>query len=145
MGTAISDNSVEAAHRDSAEAGAATALYDGRCRLCHRMLRFATRRARPGKLQFLTLQSEAGQELLRRHGIDPQQRDSMILIEGGKAFMRSDASLHLLRHLHRPWPILSAALIVPRPIRDWIYDWIARHRTHWFGTCELPANDVHAL
>lgn len=138
MATATSDESIDA---DAAaiENRAVIVLYDGTCGLCDRMLRFATKRVRPGKVEFLTLQSEQGRQLQMRHGLDPQRLDSMILIENGRAFTRGDASLRLLKFLHQPWPILSLLLIVPRFLRNWVYDWIARNRIRWFGTCELPS------
>lgn len=138
MATALSDKVIDAANDDEVAAGTAIALYDGRCLLCNRLLRFSTKRARQGKIQFLTLQSERGQQLQAQHRLDPQDIDSMILIEADKAFTRSDASLRILKYLRQPWPMFRALLIVPRFLRNWVYDWIGRNRYRWFGTCELP-------
>lgn len=140
--TAVADNPATTTRDDASYTSAAIALYDGRCVLCNKLLQFATKRARPGKIQFMTLQSNVGQELQRRFAFDPDDLDSMILVVGDKAYSRSDASLRLLRCLRQPWPMFSALLIVPRPIRNAIYIWIARNRIRWFGTCELPADQT---
>ena len=113
-------------------------LYDGICQLCSTTVRFARRRMKPLHLDFAPLQSERGQAQLKRLGLDADRLDTIVLIEGHRAFTRSTAALRLLRHLRFPWPMLSAALIIPRPVRDAAYNVIARRRTRWFGTCPLP-------
>jgi predicted DCC family thiol-disulfide oxidoreductase YuxK len=66
----------------------------------------------------------------------------MILIEGDRALMRSDAVLAVTSRLGMPWRLLTIARIIPRPLRDAAYRWIARNRHQWFGgadSCHLPS------
>lgn len=118
--------------------GAAIALYDGACGFCKRSVDFAATRAKPGRLQFITLQSDQGRRLQSQYGIDPSQLATMVLIESGSAHVRSTAALHMLRHMRQPWPMLSVLLLLPRFLRDWVYDWIARHRHLFSDACTLP-------
>jgi predicted DCC family thiol-disulfide oxidoreductase YuxK len=80
--------------------------------------------------------------ILRQAGVSADARPAtIVLIEGGRAYARSTAALRIARRLRFPWNALAAGLIVPRPIRDAVYDWVARHRYGWFGrtdVCELP-------
>jgi predicted DCC family thiol-disulfide oxidoreductase YuxK len=65
-----------------------------------------------------------------------------VLIEGERVYMRSDAALRIARNLRGAWPLLSLLVVVPRPLRDAIYDWIASHRYRWFGqadSCMIPS------
>lgn len=67
--------------------------------------------------------------------------DSVVLVVGDRAYVRSDAALEVVRRLGFPWSLLAVFKVVPRPIRDVVYDWIARHRYRWFGrseTCWMP-------
>lgn len=127
------DHSTESSDRG------ALVLFDGVCGLCNRVVRFARRRMKPGRLTFLPLQSDRGRALLEQHDADPDQLDTFVLIEDERAQVRSTAALRLLRHLRWPWPVLSVALLIPRPARDAVYRLIARRRYKWFGTCEFPA------
>jgi len=116
-------------------------LFDGVCALCNRVVRFARKRMKPDRLRFAPLQSPEGQALLRRHGIDQDETDSIVVVAGDRSYVRSDATLRLMRELRFPWPLLSAARIIPRGLRDAAYGWIARKRFDWFGktdACPLP-------
>ena len=68
-----------------------------------------------------------------------------MLLEDGHLYVKSTATLRIARRLRMPWPLAYAAIVVPRPIRDAIYDGIARRRYRWFGrreTCMVPSPDV---
>lgn len=100
----------------------ATVIYDGHCNLCITSVRFLQRRARPGTLQFVANPAS-------------DQR-TVVVIDGGREFRKSDASLHLLRYLRAPWPLLGFLRYVPRPVRDGVYGWVSRNRYRWFGRRE---------
>jgi predicted DCC family thiol-disulfide oxidoreductase YuxK len=71
----------------------------------------------------------------------------VILIEDGCRYDRSTAVLRVARRLRAPWPLLFAFIVVPRPLRDWAYDIVARRRYRWFGrreTCMVPTPELRA-
>jgi predicted DCC family thiol-disulfide oxidoreductase YuxK len=121
-------------------------LFDGICNLCNGVTQYVIRRdPLPGKFLFATLQSEAGQHLLRRHGLPTDSLDSFVIIENDRAYSRSTAGLRVLRRLGFPWSLLYPLILVPGPMRDLLYDWIARRRYRWFGkrdVCMMPTPDI---
>ena len=120
-------------------------LYDGICYLCNWIVRFALARDEQGNLRFASLQSAAGQELLQAYGVPRTEFDSAILIEGGRVTFRSTCALRMLRYLRLPWPLLYGLIIIPRPIRDALYDIVARKRFAWFGkmdACPIPSPEL---
>jgi predicted DCC family thiol-disulfide oxidoreductase YuxK len=120
-------------------------LFDGVCTLCSGVVRFVIDRDRSGRFQFAALQSDAGRRLLG--GLTEPLPDSFVLFEKGRVFTRSAAALRIARGLPFPWPVAWAFIIVPRPVRDWAYDVIARHRYRWFGrrdTCMVPTPEQRA-
>jgi len=131
-----------------APTGSGIVLFDGTCNLCSATVAFLIPRDRTSRLRFASLQSAVGQELLRRHGISaPATPDSVVYIEGERAFTRSDAALAIAGRLASPWPLLGVFWYVPRPLRDAVYSLVARNRYRWFGrteTCQLPAPELRA-
>ena len=115
-------------------------LFDGDCLLCSRSVRFFAARDRHDRLRFATLQGPRGREILARLGEDPP--DSMVVATADRIFLRSDAVLAALAQLPFPWSALARlARLIPRPLRDVAYDFIASRRYRWFGkndACELP-------
>ena len=122
-------------------------LFDGVCNLCNNSVQFLIQRDPQARLRFTSLQSEAGQKLQAEHGINPESLDSMLLVEGGRLYRESDASLRMARYLKGAWPLLGAFRIVPRPLRNLVYRWVARNRYRWFGkteACWLPTPELRA-
>jgi predicted DCC family thiol-disulfide oxidoreductase YuxK len=116
-------------------------LFDGVCNLCNGAVRFILARDPAGRFRFASLQSEAARRLLRDDG----RAETIVLLEAGKTYTKSTAALRIARGLRFPWPLLYAFVAVPRPLRDLVYDWVARHRYRWFGkreTCLLPTPEV---
>lgn len=121
-------------------------LFDGECNFCDSSVQFIIKNDSKGIFHFASLQSDTGQELLKKHDV-PSDIDSMILIEGDKVYYKSAAALRICRHLKGAWKLLYALLIVPRPIRNIVYDFIAKNRYKWFGkkeSCMLPSPSVRA-
>ncbi|MEE8583248.1 MAG: DCC1-like thiol-disulfide oxidoreductase family protein, partial [Acidobacteriota bacterium] len=112
---------------------ASIVLFDGVCNMCNWTVQFILRRDRRERFLFAPLQSEKGRELLQRHRLPPDQLDSIVLVEAGRAFTSSSAALRIARGLPGLWPLLYGFIAVPRFIRDAVYDWIARNRYRWFG------------
>lgn len=113
-------------------------LFDGVCNLCNGAVQFVIERDPKGRFRFASLQSDAGGELLRTHGLKVPEGDpeSIVLIEGGKAYECSSAALKIARGLSGGWWLLYAFMIVPSFIRDLVYRWIAANRYRWFGKSE---------
>jgi predicted DCC family thiol-disulfide oxidoreductase YuxK len=127
---------------DLFNASRATVLFDGVCELCNRSVKFISDRDPQGLIQFVPMQSEAGARMLREHHLDPQQMSTVVMIDRGRVYTRSTAVLRILRRLRRPeaWAMVA----IPRPVRDLVYDWIARNRYRWFGgnesaACPMPS------
>jgi predicted DCC family thiol-disulfide oxidoreductase YuxK len=120
-------------------------LFDGVCHLCNGSVNFIIERDPERRFRFAPIQSPIGQELLRRHDLPPDAIDTVVLIEGEKAYTRSTAALRIARRLGGLWPIAYAWIIVPRPIRDAVYKLVARNRYKWFGkkdACMMPTPEV---
>jgi predicted DCC family thiol-disulfide oxidoreductase YuxK len=120
-------------------------LFDGVCNLCSFWVRFAIARDAAARLRFAAVQSDLGQDFLRRRNLPTDVFESFYLIEEGRVYEKSAAFLRMVRHLRWPWPLLCAVWIVPRPLRDWLYDRIARNRYRLFGrrdSCLMPSPEV---
>ncbi|MFT3979814.1 MAG: thiol-disulfide oxidoreductase DCC family protein [Ferruginibacter sp.] len=116
-------------------------LFDGVCNLCNGAVQYIIRHDREEKFSFASLQSEAGQRLLKQYDLPQQHFDTFVLIDHDKAWTRSTAALKVTRQLNGPVKLLFGFIIVPRFIRDWIYAFIAANRYKWFGkqeSCMLP-------
>lgn len=123
-------------------------IFDGVCNLCDRAVQFILDHDRRGVLMLTANQSEPGQRLLAGRGSaatpigeDASADDTIVLVEGGRLYERSAAALRIARHMGLPWSLLYAFIVVPRPIRDAVYKFIARNRYRWFGkreSCRLP-------
>jgi predicted DCC family thiol-disulfide oxidoreductase YuxK len=122
-------------------------LFDGVCNFCNGAINFIIRQDRKGVFRFAALQSPAGQQLLQQYGLPTHSFDSFILIEKGKVFMSSTAGLKLYSRLPWYWKWTQAFWIVPRSIRDAVYNLIARNRYKWFGRkeqCMVPGPELRS-
>jgi predicted DCC family thiol-disulfide oxidoreductase YuxK len=120
-------------------------LFDGVCNLCNSGVQFLLRRDAGKKFKFASLQSETGQELLNKAGLTADIPDSFVLIRGEDYFLKSTAGLHVLKELGGAWKLLFIFIILPRPVRDFVYDAIAKSRYKLFGksdTCMIPTPDM---
>lgn len=107
-------------------------LFDGVCNVCSRTIRFAVPRD-DGTLRFAPLQSDVAADLRREHGLDPDYFDSVVLVEDGEVYTKSDAIVRIAAHLSAPWSLARHLGVVPRPLRDRAYDAFARVRYPLFG------------
>jgi predicted DCC family thiol-disulfide oxidoreductase YuxK len=122
-------------------------LYDGVCGLCSRSVRFLIKRDRDKVLRFAPLQGETAAAMRARYPEIPETLESVVLIEDGRAHLRSKAFLHVSRHLTRPWRWGWYFRWMPGFLLDLGYRLIARFRYRIWGktdTCELPAPDERA-
>jgi predicted DCC family thiol-disulfide oxidoreductase YuxK len=115
-------------------------LYDGVCVFCSRWVRFVATRDRDASFRFTAIQSGYGMRLALAFGIDPQDPDTNALVHGGAAYFKSDGALTVLSCLPG-WGWARVLFAVPRPVRDAVYDLIARNRHRIFGkydACFVP-------
>ena len=122
-------------------------LFDGVCHLCDGAVRFIIKRERTSELKFAPLQSDSGKSLLEKYGYPSDYLDGLILIENNRAHDRSSACLRIAGKLNFPWRLLFPLLIIPKPLRDFIYGIIASVRYRWFGkkeSCSLPQGEDQA-
>ncbi len=125
---------------------AAIVLYDGVCGLCNRLNQFLLKRDTHDCFRFASLQSKFAQDLLKRHGADARDLDTVyVAIDYGqpneRLLARSDAILHLLTQLDGIWNWARAGHVLPKALRDGIYEIVARNRYRVFGkheSCLLP-------
>jgi predicted DCC family thiol-disulfide oxidoreductase YuxK len=111
-------------------------LFDGVCNLCNGVVRFIIARDPAARFRFAPLPPA-----------DTGATDSIVLVEAGQRYTRSTAALRIARGLRFPWPVLYALMLAPRPLRDLVYDWVARHRYCWFGkraACMVPTPEVRS-
>jgi len=120
-------------------------IYDGVCHLCDGLVRFVIERDPEARFRFAPRQSAAGRAILERFGTSPEKLDAVALVEGDRIRIESDAALRVLTLLGGPWRLLSAFRVVPAPLRDAAYRFVARRRYGWFGrseSCLMPTADV---
>ena len=119
-------------------------LFDGVCNLCESSVQFVLLRDKQAHFQFASLQSNFANKILTQHGLKISNFDSIVLIENGKVYQRSDAALRIAKQLLGGWKFLYVFIIVPRFIRDAVYNFIAKNRYRWFGKkeeCMLPKQE----
>ncbi len=117
------------------------------CNVCNGAVQFVIDRDPSARFRFGALQSRAARLVLRERYTLPTVPDSIVLLDESGVFTRSDAVLRVARGLRFPWPLAYGLIVVPRPIRDWLYDIVARNRYAWFGkrdACTVPTPDLRA-
>jgi predicted DCC family thiol-disulfide oxidoreductase YuxK len=120
-------------------------LFDGVCNLCSGSVLFIIQRDKKGIFKFASLQSSFGQQQLEKFNIDKNLLHSIILVRGKQIFQRSDAALEIANQLSGAWPVLYILKILPRFLRDGIYNLIARNRYRLFGkkdVCWIPTPEL---
>ncbi|HVS02153.1 MAG TPA: DCC1-like thiol-disulfide oxidoreductase family protein [Thermoanaerobaculia bacterium] len=126
-------------------------LYDGVCGLCNRLVRLLLVADRKAVLCFAPLQGATAARVRQRRDL-PQDLDTLVYVRGfgladEQAYLRSDAVLLALADVGGVWWLAGALRVIPRPLRDGVYRWVARRRYGWFGkyeTCPLPPPEHRA-
>ncbi|HZG26528.1 MAG TPA: thiol-disulfide oxidoreductase DCC family protein [Chitinophagaceae bacterium] len=116
-------------------------LFDGVCNLCNNIVVFVIKRDPGGKFRFASLQSPAGQNLLRQYGLSRHDFNSFVYIRDKKAYLKSTAALQVLHDLGGIWKASAAFRLLPLKLRDFFYDLIAKSRYRVFGkqdSCMIP-------
>jgi predicted DCC family thiol-disulfide oxidoreductase YuxK len=123
-------------------------LFDGVCNLCNSSVQWVLRRDKKGTYRFAALQSERGGEILAAFGKSPATLNSIILVsEAGEIYSESGAALRIAAGLGGFWSLARVFLLIPAPLRNWVYRIVARNRYRWFGkteACMLPSAEWKA-
>jgi predicted DCC family thiol-disulfide oxidoreductase YuxK len=120
-------------------------LFDGICNLCNGLVRFVVKFDGDGRYRFAPLQSDVGRLLQERFDLDPDDVDTVVLVDGNDYYLKSEAILRVMRHLDGPWPLLSPLRYLPRSVRDFGYDVVATYRYRVFGKkdhCPVPDPEI---
>ena len=120
-------------------------LFDGVCNLCDGFVQFIIKRDPNAKFKFAALQSKSGQALLKKFKLPPDDLDSLVLIIDDNYFLKSSAGLHILKELGGFWKLFYILMIFPKPLRDFVYDLIAKTRYKILGkrdTCMIPTPNI---
>jgi predicted DCC family thiol-disulfide oxidoreductase YuxK len=121
-------------------------LYDGVCVFCSRWIRFVAIRDDAKRFRFTQIQSAYGTRLAQAFRIDPEDPDTNAVIHGGVAYFKSDAALTVLSNLPG-WRWTRVLFAVPKPLRNAVYNLVARNRYRIFGkydACFVPDADMRA-
>ena len=120
-------------------------LYDGVCNYCNSVCNFIIKHDPNKRYRFAHLQSRLARKLLTQHGLDPDALDSVVLIENGNAYTKTDVTVRVAPHLSGIVKLAVLFRLLPRPLRNIGYDIIARNRYKWWGkqdSCIVPTQDV---
>ena len=119
-------------------------LFDGICNFCNYWVDFIIKRDKNKTLKFATLQSDAGEKIANQFSMENKNIDSIIFIKGRNYFARSDAVLEIAKELKSVWKILYLLKVIPRHLRNFIYDLIAKYRYAIFSkrnSCRVPTSE----
>lgn len=120
-------------------------LFDGVCNLCNSSVNFIIDHDKKNMFRFASLQSDSGQTLLKKFGLNNESFDSIILIDNEKYLTRTSAVLRIVKNFPGFWKLLYIFIIVPPAVRNLLYDIIAENRYKWFGkkdSCRVPTPEL---
>ena len=118
-------------------------VFDGVCNFCNAFVNLVIARDHQGLFKFGTLQSDSAQRLLEDLGLSREDFETFLLLERGHVYTKSTAALKVVKKLHGLWSFSYVLILLPRPIRDVCYDFVARYRYQWMGkagTCRTPTS-----
>jgi len=119
-------------------------LFDGVCNFCNASVNFILARDKKNKFKFAALQSNAGMELQKKFGLDPNDLKTFILVEDDKYYTKTTAALRTVKELNFPWNLSYIFIVIPPFIRNIAYNVIAKYRYKWFGKrdkCRVPTEE----
>ena len=118
-------------------------LFDGVCNLCNGFVRFIIKYDKRRSFKLYSLQSDQGRILLEKNRLEHFSNNTIVYINENKVFIRSEAVLNILKRIGYPWKVMYVFIILPQFVRDWVYNFIAKHRYTLFGKsvlCDLTNN-----
>ena len=120
-------------------------LFDGVCNFCNSSVNFIIDHDKNNRFKFAALQTEAGQELLKKFDLPTKNFDSFILVDGDKCYKKSSAALRVVKEFPGLWKLLYAFIIIPPFVRNIFYNIISKNRYKWFGKrdeCRMPTPEL---
>jgi predicted DCC family thiol-disulfide oxidoreductase YuxK len=120
-------------------------LFDGVCNLCNTSVNFVIRNDKKGVFKFAPIQSDFGEITLKKHSINSKDTDSIILIDADNYYIKSSAALYIAKDLSGAYPLLFCFMFVPKFMRNWVYDFVAKNRYKWYGkkeSCMIPTPEL---
>ena len=118
-------------------------FFDGVCNLCNGAVNFIIDHDKRSQFKFAPLQSKTAEKYISSSVIE--NIDSILYWDRGQLHTKSSAALRIAKKLDGLWKIAYVFIIIPRFIRDFVYDHIAKNRYKWFGkreSCRMPTEDV---
>ncbi len=122
-------------------------LFDGVCNLCNGSVQYVLKHDKKKLFRFASLQSDSGQQLLKKYKLPYNNFNSFVLLQNEKAYLKSTAALMVAKQLRGFTQILYAFIIVPTFIRDAVYNLISKNRYKWFGkkeSCMVPTTELQS-
>jgi predicted DCC family thiol-disulfide oxidoreductase YuxK len=120
-------------------------FFDGVCNLCNASVQFVITHDKKNHFRFTALQGDYAKETLPEYRVDLQKLNTVLLLENGKLYTKSSAALRIAKKLSGLFPLLYIFYAVPKVIRDWFYDIIAKNRYKWWGkqeSCWVPTAEL---
>jgi predicted DCC family thiol-disulfide oxidoreductase YuxK len=122
-------------------------LFDGVCNLCNRAVQTVIKHDPKGEFLFASLQSEEGKRLSQQYQLPVNNFNSFVLIQNGNAYTKSTGALKVAKQMSGLWKLLYGFIILPKFIRNPVYNWVANNRYKWFGKkeeCMIPTPALKA-
>lgn len=122
-------------------------VFDAQCLLCNAWVQFILRHDRAGRIRFASMQGATGRQLLADAGLQVDSLQTLLVLDGARSWQHTAAILRVLHGLGWPWRLAWAGWLVPAPLRDALYRWVARHRYQLWGrseVCMVPSPDTAA-
>ncbi|MFC2101719.1 thiol-disulfide oxidoreductase DCC family protein [Bacteroidota bacterium] len=120
-------------------------IFDGVCNLCNGTVQFIIKRDREKRFRFVPLQSLMGEEILSGLGLSATDLSTVVYVRNGIPYVKSTAVLRILKDLGWRWNLIYGLIVIPKCIRNGIYDIVARKRYRWFGrqeSCMVPSEEI---
>lgn len=120
-------------------------FFDGVCNLCNASVQFVIKHDKKNYFRFSALQGKYAEKFLPKFNVKPEELVSILLLEQGRLYTKSSSALRVVKRLNGLWPLLYVFIIVPKFIRDWVYDIVAKNRYKWWGrqeSCWVPTPEL---
>ncbi|KQO19641.1 thiol-disulfide oxidoreductase DCC family protein [Acidovorax sp. Leaf78] len=122
-------------------------VFDAQCLLCNGWVQFILRHDRAGRIRFASMQGATGRQLLADAGLRVDSLQTLLVIDGDRSWQHTAAILRVLHALGWPWRLAWVGWLVPAPLRDALYRWVARNRYRIWGrseVCMVPSPETAA-